>query len=350
MRTKKVLLKPSSNPLYGNIRLQITENRIPTTISLNEKILVKDWDETKQQVKRSNKEYQRINERIDDFIKKYYYDNYTPPNKNSLIQYIKKLNKDVFNHGTRGGKNSKLKVLMEFLEEKEKKKDLKYSEFDNDLVKRFYNYLLQTKRSKNHTVRIIRELKFIYNKLVNEEGITFKKNPFLGLDTKEVYDNNKSLTIEELNKIIENPIPKSDKTINIYNHRNYFLFQVYSMGMRIRDVLFLRWNQIEDERIVYTMSKTKKKISYLLLENIVKIIVQYSPYYKHDTVYHFSNDGKIYDGEGEEIKPSKTLNKTIELNFVLEGVEWIDSPMSGLSSIGFNFDLDTIEGAHVMAA
>jgi site-specific recombinase XerD len=347
MRTKKFELFPSQkDPSMGNLRLKITENRIPSTISLKEQIPVKDWDMKNQKVKRSNKEHQRINEKIDDYVKTYFYEEYTPPVKSSFIEYFQKTNNLVLNTGTRMCKNSKLNVLKKYLQSIGKS-DLKYNELDHSFVLGFQNYLSKNV-GKNHTIRTIRELKGIYNKLVNVEGVSFKRNPFVGLDKTEVYVNNKGLDLEEINIIIETPItPTDNRTKKLHDHRNFFLFQIYSMGMRVRDLHLLRWNQIKRERIEYTTNKNDKRIEYLILQNLLNIIVEYSPFYNPEHRYSFQyKDGIYYEYDKVKMK-----NKTIpfdedSLDFSLCDFEYIENPETfrGYPSlIGFRFDIRELE-------
>ena len=61
----------------------------------------------------------------------------------------------------------------------------------------------------------------------------------------------------------------------IWHSRNIFLFSFYLAGMRISDVLNLRWNSIIDDRLFYKMSKNNKVDSIKIPEKAFEILETY---------------------------------------------------------------------------
>ncbi len=79
------------------------------------------------------------------------------------------------------------------------------------------------------------------------------------------------LTREEVQKIenLEELTP-AEKHI-----RNIWLFSFYLAGMRVGDVLTVRWNDIYDGRLHYRMNKNAKLLSLKLPEKILLILEDY---------------------------------------------------------------------------
>ena len=82
------------------------------------------------------------------------------------------------------------------------------------------------------------------------------------------------LTLEEIKKLEEVELIDSD-----YHHaRNLWLLSFYFAGMRISDELRLRWSQVRDQRLHYTMGKNNKVVSLKISEKAAKILDQYKQF------------------------------------------------------------------------
>ncbi|TRX61468.1 tyrosine-type recombinase/integrase [Fulvivirga sp. M361] len=58
--------------------------------------------------------------------------------------------------------------------------------------------------------------------------------------------------------------------------RNIYLFSFYLAGVRVSDVLRMKWNQISDNRLVYKMGKNNKVDSLKLPSKVIEILNYYS--------------------------------------------------------------------------
>ena len=79
--------------------------------------------------------------------------------------------------------------------------------------------------------------------------------------------------------------------------RNIWLFSFYFAGMRISDVLRLRWSDFQDGRLVYVMGKNDKVGSLKVPEKAERILEQYRDKQsgKHDFVFPELKDVDIKD-------------------------------------------------------
>ena len=94
-----------------------------------------------------------------------------------------------------------------------------------------------------------------------KEKIKIKSGHKIGLTRTEV------LKIEDL---------KLNQHTSIWQTRNVWLFSFYFAGIRISDVLEMKWSDFKDGRLFYIMNKNEKPISLKIPEKAKVIIDMYS--------------------------------------------------------------------------
>ena len=88
---------------------------------------------------------------------------------------------------------------------------------------------------------------------------------------------------EDAKKIVNKDLSEHPELINT---RNYFVFSFYTRGMNFVDMMKLKWNDIIDDRIFYTRSKTNTNFQIKILPPVQEIL----DFYKartNDTDYVF---------------------------------------------------------------
>lgn len=158
------------------------------------------------------------------------------------------------------------------------------NEVDSHVVESFEKYLntLPNRRdgerlntlSPNTIVKHLKILKAILNEAVRQDLL--EKNPMMAMKLKEKTTVTRHLENTELRKLESAPF---EPGTGMNNARNLYLFAIYTAGMRIGDVLMLRWNNIistdEDMRLNYIMSKNKKSVNLRLMPEAQAILAQY---------------------------------------------------------------------------
>ena len=153
--------------------------------------------------------------------------------------------------------------------------DITFSEINPSLLKRFKAYLKGTRSITDRTVvNHLVVIRTIFNQAISANIVDRKYYPFgkgkivikfpdslkMGLVPKEVK------AIEDLDLQFGSPV----------NHaRNVWLFSFYFAGMRVSDVLRLRWTDFQDDRMYYSMGKNDKAGSLKMPEKALKILNQY---------------------------------------------------------------------------
>ena len=193
-----------------------------------------------------------------------------------------------------------LNSLKSFLE----RDKLSFSELTLDLLERYEIYLKNEGYKQNtiHTrLKSIRAI--LYHAMKHGEADT-TSNPFfhfkLKVDKNIVKDR---LSIEELRKIEKVHL---EKDTMVWHAKNCFLFSFYCAGVRISDLLQLRWRNItSDNRLVYTMFKTQVNKSILLLPKAKQILELYASKHNDPNAYIFS----LINTDSELDKPKVLYNQ-----------------------------------------
>lgn len=191
-------------------------------------------------------------------------------------------------------------------------------EFRKWLLTEPYTNEVRKKNAINSSNYKLKCIKSMINKSHTEGYYVFPINPFDHIKFQFKEQQLEILSLDELKKLIEvdlvevlrRTIPTNDgvslfgKEIkggveernkrnkrykakhSLNDIRNYFLFQLFSQGIRVSDLVTLRWNNFQFNndvlRINKTMVKTRKSISILVNEKMTSILSNYLLRYKEN--------------------------------------------------------------------
>jgi integrase/recombinase XerD len=282
---ERKITKKGEVPLW----LRITKDRKSKYVAIGVKIKKEHWDEDKMKVRKSHPNSQYMN----NYIAKKISDaegvalqletltRYTSPQKmkdavmgrssGSFIKYWEKYIEKLEVSGTITTTN-KFKTVLAKLKDFLKNRDMIFDELTVSFLSEFETFLITDYENSTNTVhsnlKTIRKL--VYD-AVREEILTMDKNPFLKykLHTKKTEKN--FLTDEELLKM-ENLYLKPELKMN--HHRNMYIFACYVGGLRISDVLQLKWKNFDGERIIIVTQKTDD-IASIKVPNKAKEILKF---------------------------------------------------------------------------
>lgn len=285
-RTDKVN-KSNEHPLY----LRIIKNRKPKYLSLGIYLKPELWDKENKRVRKSHPNSQRLNNYIalktseaqGVAIEMETTDKYAPLGKikaeimgkcsQSFFKYADKYIEELNLHN-RIGTHRKFKAIIGKMKEFMKGRDLLFEEITVSWLKSYEQHLrTMEKPNKTNTINSnFRTIRVIINLAINEEIIGDDKNPFkrFKLHTEQVKKN--YLTDEELMMLELAPLDKNSmKDI----HRNMFVFSAYAGGLRISDILVLKWENYDGERILMQTKKTSSMVSIKLPDKAQEILKIY---------------------------------------------------------------------------
>ncbi|MEA4936355.1 MAG: site-specific integrase [Paludibacter sp.] len=168
--------------------------------------------------------------------------------------------------------------LKQKLESYTKKKDILFKDLTYSFIVGFEHYLVKggskTKEYLSQTTvySIFCRFKTLYREAVAEEYIINQNNPFDKIRIKKNKSIRIALTKGEIDKINDLNIEYDSQ---LWHVRNYFMFSMYMAGIRVGDVLDLKWENVENNYLVYVMQKTKSHCSLIIHEKAQKILDLY---------------------------------------------------------------------------
>lgn len=293
--------KPNSDGTLP-LCLRITKDRKSSYIYLGHSVKDTDWDKDEQRVKKSHPNSVRLN----NFILKKLSEatnsalevatdkpeasvkvvkNKIKPSAGATFNkqaeaYLQRLQKaGKYNQYT--SDKPRIKHFKEFLGG-----DIAFSDVTPALLERFKEYVrsglkLSERSAVNHLVMV----RSVFSQAIKDNVVDPKHYPFGKGKIKIKFPDSVKvgLTPEEV-KALEK-VTLTDAT---HNHaRNLWLFSFYFAGIRVSDVLRMRWTDIQNNRLHYTMGKNDKVISLKIPDKAVKIIEQYKPFKenKNDLIF-----------------------------------------------------------------
>ena len=154
--------------------------------------------------------------------------------------------------------------LHTFVHDELGKSDLLYNELNVAFLTKYKSWLSSQRNEydnskvlhPNTVASHLRLLRTIVNYAVKEDKIGIENNPFLRFTFSQVQTKKEALTAEQIESVKALDLKKGSA---LWKVRNLFLFSYYNAGIRIGDLLQLRWRNIEGRALTYTMGKNHKK-------------------------------------------------------------------------------------------
>lgn len=267
----------------GVLTLRTIEDRKKTDKSLGIKLHESLWNDNTQQVRKTDKvDYESINKELKKvladlekepvtkekkiYVKKVHVPEVIANPEKSFIVFVQKLMLTHRNTSTRKKHGTFLNTITRYRDHL-KLTDIYCSQWNKDFISAYKNFMLDNINLKLSTAnRYVIVLKTTINKIMNEDYWSYPKHPFQGVITPREGKKEELLTTDEFRKIFN---CTSD---NIQECKRKFLFQVFAQGMRVSDLVLLKYSNIVKGRIEYTMFKTKQRTSVLLNENLIILL------------------------------------------------------------------------------
>lgn len=289
----KVTLRKKANKegLYP-LAIRITKNRKTTYLYTGHYIDIKYWNEDNREIRKSHPNSNRLNNLL---IKKLADANQTLIDLQTHKTEIssKQIKKEI---ATPLSNTSFKELADKYLDNLEKtnklqrlssdkarvghfvkfvdNNDLSFREIDEALLRRFSQYLKTARKiSQRSVINNLIVIRTLYNQAIRLGIVDRKLYPF-GADKIRIKfpETEKiGLTIEEIQAI-----EALDNLSTQQSHaRNVWLFSFYLAGMRVGDVLMIKWSDIYDGRLHYRMGKNKKLLSFKLPKKITSLLKLY---------------------------------------------------------------------------
>lgn len=295
MATIRVVLRKKKNKDGSYpLALRITKDRKTSFIHLGHNLKEEEWNEAEQAVRSSHPNSKRLNnfilkkkaEASDKSIEA------ETQNDDVSVKAIRRKVKSVtgatffpqaqlFLDRLKSGGNFNVyaaeKCRLEIFKEYVGGHDIAFSDITVGLLERFKRHLKSVRQVTDRTVmNYLITIRAIFNQAIKEEVLDKKHYPFGGeekINIKLPESTKIGISLEDVIKL---------ETVSLVNPRhdharNLWLTSYYCAGMRISDVLRLRWSDFQNERLHYTMGKNNKVGSLKLPRKVVQILEKYEP-------------------------------------------------------------------------
>jgi integrase len=291
-KTKIVLrTKPNKEGLYP-LAVRITKNRRSNYLYVGHYVDKKYWDEKRREIRKAhpnaellnvllsaklaeaNKkliELQFDNQDISSNQIKKEIDSTSKSASFSIIsnEYLKDLENN--NKLTRlFSDRVRVKHVLKF----HKSKQLTFQEIDENFLRRFQSYLRNNKKlSERSIVNNLVVIRTLYNIAIKMHLVDQKNYPFgsTKIQIKFPEVEKVGLTIQE----VQNIEALDNLSIHEQHTRNVWLFSFYLAGIRVGDVIKIRWSDMYDGRIHYRMNKNSKLVSLKIPHKLNQILSFY---------------------------------------------------------------------------
>jgi len=305
------------SPLY----LRIISQRKASFMSLKIYILEKDWDAAVGKVKKSHSNSARLNAVIAKKISDAQVEIAVLESKDRYLSskslkekmignkpldifeyskpYLEKLKKK-----EQIGSYIRAKSILEKLSKYCDSKPLYINEIDHNFLETYEEHLKSEYENSVNTIHSnMRVIRTILNLAINDGLISRDDYPFNKYKLKLEQTKRDYLLQDELESI--EALDLSGKKIHD-DCRNIFVFACYTGGMRISDILLLRWENIKDGRVLINTRKTGTLQQVKLTDKANGILEIYVPKEGGDSIFVFP----FVKGEADVSTPEK-LHKTI---------------------------------------
>ncbi|AYA37578.1 hypothetical protein D3Y59_11275 [Hymenobacter oligotrophus] len=270
--TDVVLWKRKRTDAEGMISLREDRNGKRTYKSLGVRIPAKYWDEASQRVKRTDAlDYKTINSTITTKLAEVAEVNNladVSPAAGSFTSYAESFINSITSHGSRTKYQTVYNKLKAFLKQRNQL-TLRFEELTPELVRELHTYLLKTieRNTANHYMKMYSQ---IINRAIKERKHTYAIHPYISVDYTRTNKKREILSESEIKAFRLAVVPDRLRLA-----QNAFLFQLLAQGMRVSDMMRLRWSNIQpDGHIAYTMFKTGKEMSVFINDKMYSILIE----------------------------------------------------------------------------
>ena len=304
MASITLLLKDNKVDQNGDmpIYLRIIKGRKAKFISLGYKVNPKLWDEAKMRVKKGYPNSARMNAFLAAKIaeaedvalsmetgkkqvsSRKIKEGIMGGEQVSIIKYLEAYAEEL-NSKSKVGTCRRVKAVTAKLKEFNKGADLSFDEMDYDYLKRYEKYLREEKKNAVNTIHAnFKIFKKVFNDAIREDLIAANINPFLRYRSSLEKSKKEYLTEDEINAI--DKLLLKENTV-IFHHRNMYIFACYAGGIRISDLLQLKWENFDGTHINIVTQKTKDTLSIKLPQRALEMINHYEALHPDHESTHY---------------------------------------------------------------
>jgi integrase/recombinase XerD len=196
-------------------------------------------------------------------------------------------------------------------------KSLMFQDIDPNFLDKYDSYCRKEWENKTNTVH--KDMKFIrkvFNDAIRLEIVEPQENPFIRYKLKLEKTQRTFLTEDELEEIAKVECTPGTR---LELHRDMFIFAAYCGGLRVSDMLQLKWKNMDKTHIHFTIRKTGSQLSIKVPDRALAILEKYKPKKAEKEHYVFSmlqnglNEKDLRLVDNEISKATAYINKNLKI-------------------------------------
>jgi len=329
-----VLRKKKNKQGLFPIAIRVTKDRKSIFIHTGQYLDEKYWDIHKERVKKNHansvrlnnviaSELAQVNSVVLDMIAKHTNDFHVTDIKplltnttygNSFFDFAE----DYIRQLERSKKYSRVdseRPLLNRIKRFSNGKNLDFDQITTSFLRKLIVHLKrQNTISERSIANILMFIRNLYNKAIEQNLAKQENYPFgsgKGKVRISIPESIKiGLTLQEIERIEKLDLSNSKSQ----NHaRSVWLFSFYLAGMRVADVLKIKWSDINDGRLYYRMDKNSKTLSLKITPKLQSILDTYEPLKTDIHDYIFPELRGVAKNDGKEFL-RRTKNATYKFN------------------------------------
>lgn len=284
------------------IILRLTHKRKTTSIQLGITIPLTDWDEKRKVVKPSFKGIDSVT-RLNNLIQQKKSSAFSIISKleeqgqlntlsvtelrqkitndrkeNCFLQYAKQ-QIELLKTSGRFGNARAYHSMYQMLHKFHTREVLPFEEITVKFLKNLEVDYLSRGNSLNGLSVVLRALRAIYNKAIQEGLIDKETYPFENYRIRKTPTAKRAISQDAMNNILSLELKEGHPC---FHARNYFLFSYLTFGLNFTDAAWLQVKDTADGRVRYTRRKTKQVYHLKIVEALKPIIEYYAQNKKPD--------------------------------------------------------------------
>ena len=283
---KDKINKKGEAPIHFRIIKDRKVSYIASTILIPED----SWDSAKNKIKPKHQNSARLNSmltnkfaELQDSVYEYETNNKSSTTKQLKENIFGKKPEDFFSFADEAlakykseGKistyithNSTITTLKDYV----KVGHIMFQDITPDFLAKYERYLQTTQNLKINTIhKHLKFLRKLFNDALRLDKIEYQHNPFTKFKLRLEKTQRHFLSDEEL-LAVENVITVPGEKMDL--HKNMFIFAAYTGGLRVSDVLKLRWQNFDGCHLNIAIHKTKTQLTIKLPNKSLEIINKY---------------------------------------------------------------------------
>lgn len=183
------------------------------------------------------------------------------------------------------GSYDKNASIISKLREYTQGRNICFQDITPEFLSKYEKYLKETKGNKVNTIhRDFKFLRKVFNDAYHKDVIEHSVIPFNKFKMKTEKTERVYLSEEELMKIEQVETTKGSR---LELHRDMFVFASYTGGLRVSDMLQIKWKHFDGTNVNFTIQKTGTQLSIKLPNKGLEIINRYTLEEKDQNAFIF---------------------------------------------------------------